>query len=124
MLRVIKAHLLAFESELITFVLALGDETVCRRQSGHVECRALRPALARLGYSEREVERLAAYAYDCGHLQGATGLHEEHQPMFATATSPRPITAEGHLRMVAAVQPFISGGGVKDPQPAARRHCR
>lgn len=77
---------------------------------------------AEAGHLVGEEQRLAFES--CGHLQGATGLHEEHQPMFATATSPRPITAEGHLRMVAAAQPFISGGGVKDPQPAARRHCR
>jgi ribonucleoside-diphosphate reductase alpha chain len=74
-----------------------------------LECESLRPCLRRLGYGEKEVERLALAARQ-GDLEDAPGLSAAHRRVFQTAVGPDPVSASGHLRMVAAVQPFVSGG--------------
>lgn len=71
---------------------------------------ALVRGLEALGHSTATVEALAEYALDHGHLAGALGLPAEEAAVFATATGPNRLTAQAHLRMVAAIQPLLSGG--------------
>jgi ribonucleoside-diphosphate reductase alpha chain len=70
--------------------------------------------LRELGFTKQEIE--AANEYVCGTMtvEGAPGLKEEHLPVFDTANKcgskgTRYIHAFGHIKMMAAVQPFISG---------------
>ncbi|MCS7182127.1 MAG: vitamin B12-dependent ribonucleotide reductase [Thermoanaerobaculum sp.] len=70
-------------------------------------------ALRRLGYSDQEREAILAHIEKTGSAEGAPHLKEEHLPVFDCAFKAvggtRFITPMGHLRMMAAVQPFISG---------------
>jgi ribonucleoside-diphosphate reductase alpha chain len=71
--------------------------------------RTVPPALQRLGYSEQQVEQIEAYLAEHGTIVGAPGLQEEHLPVFDVAVGERAISHMGHLKMMGAVQPFISG---------------
>jgi ribonucleoside-diphosphate reductase alpha chain len=71
--------------------------------------RTVPPALQRLGYSEQQVEQIEAYLAEHGTILGAPGLKEEHLPVFDVAVGERAISHMGHLKMMGAVQPFISG---------------
>ncbi len=66
-------------------------------------------ALQTLGYSEQQVEQIEAHLYEHGTILGAPGLAEEHIPVFDVAVGERAISHMGHLKMMGAVQPFISG---------------
>ncbi|MGO9488102.1 MAG: vitamin B12-dependent ribonucleotide reductase, partial [Solirubrobacteraceae bacterium] len=66
-------------------------------------------ALATLGYSEPQIEQIEAYLAEHGTIVGAPGLAEEHLPVFDVAVGERAISHMGHIRMMGAVQPFISG---------------
>ncbi len=70
-------------------------------------------ALQRLGYSESEVNEIVAYIDEKGTIEGAPGLSPAHLPVFDCAFKAvggtRSIDAMGHVRMMAAVQPFLSG---------------
>ncbi len=66
-------------------------------------------ALATLGYSEPQVEQIEAHLAEHGTIVGAPGLKEEHLPVFDVAVGERAISHMGHLKMMGAVQPFISG---------------
>jgi ribonucleoside-diphosphate reductase alpha chain len=66
-------------------------------------------ALQTLGYSEQQVEQIEAHLAEHGTIVGAPGLSEEHLPVFDVAVGERAITHMGHLKMMGAVQPFISG---------------
>ncbi len=66
-------------------------------------------ALRRLGYTEETVEAIVEYIGEHGHVIDAPGLKTEHYPVFDCAMGVRSITPMGHVRMMAAVQPFISG---------------
>ncbi len=70
-------------------------------------------ALARLGYSESERDAILAHLEAKGTIEGAAALKEEHLPVFDCAFKAvggeRFISPEGHLKMMAAVQPFLSG---------------
>jgi ribonucleoside-diphosphate reductase alpha chain len=66
-------------------------------------------ALSTLGYSDQEIEQIEAHLYEHGTIVGAPGLKEEHLPVFDVAVGERAISHMGHLRMMGAVQPFISG---------------
>ena len=70
-------------------------------------------ALERLGYDEEAVEAITEYIAENETIEGAPGLKEEHLPVFDCAFRPanghRSIHYMGHLRMMAAVQPFLSG---------------
>ena len=66
-------------------------------------------ALQTLGYSEQQVEQIEAHLAEHGTIVGAPGLAEEHLPVFDVAVGERAITHMGHLKMMGAVQPFISG---------------
>jgi ribonucleoside-diphosphate reductase alpha chain len=70
-------------------------------------------ALTRLGYTEAERAEILAYVDEHDTIEGAPGLRDEHLPVFDCAFKPhngeRSIGHMGHILMMAAVQPFISG---------------
>jgi ribonucleoside-diphosphate reductase alpha chain len=66
-------------------------------------------ALQTLGYSEQQVEQIEAHLAEHGTILGAPGLAEEHVEVFDVAVGERPISHMGHIKMMGAVQPFISG---------------
>ncbi|HEX4435976.1 MAG TPA: vitamin B12-dependent ribonucleotide reductase [Solirubrobacteraceae bacterium] len=66
-------------------------------------------ALQTLGYAEPQVEQIEAYLAEHGTIVGAPGLAEEHLAVFDVAVGERAITHMGHIQMMGAVQPFISG---------------
>ena len=67
-------------------------------------------ALRSLSYPEEQVEAIVEYIAEHGHIVDAPGLKTEHYPVFDCAMGQRSIAAMGHVRMMAAIQPFISGG--------------
>ncbi len=66
-------------------------------------------ALNRLGYPAETVEAIIEYIAQNGHVVNAPGLRTEHYEIFDTAMGLRSIRPMGHVRMMAAVQPFLSG---------------
>ena len=66
-------------------------------------------ALRKLGYTEETIEAIVEYISENGHVVDAPGLKTEHYAIFDTAMGARSISPMGHVRMMAAVQPFISG---------------
>ena len=66
-------------------------------------------ALETLGYSADEIDEIKAHLMETGSIVGAPGLKDEHLPVFDVAVGERAISAMGHVRMMAAAQPFISG---------------
>jgi ribonucleoside-diphosphate reductase alpha chain len=66
-------------------------------------------ALRRLGYSDEQVEAIVAWIDEHKTILGAPGLRVEDLPVFACAMGDNVIHYMGHVRMMAAVQPFISG---------------
>ncbi|HHU09558.1 MAG TPA: vitamin B12-dependent ribonucleotide reductase [Intrasporangiaceae bacterium] len=66
-------------------------------------------ALRKLGYAEETIEAIVEYIADKGHVIDAPGLKTEHYEIFDTAMGARAISPMGHVRMMAAVQPFLSG---------------
>jgi ribonucleoside-diphosphate reductase alpha chain len=66
-------------------------------------------ALQTLGYSEEQVDQILAYVNEHGTILGAPGLAPEHLPVFDVAVGERAISHMGHIKMMGAVQPFISG---------------
>jgi ribonucleoside-diphosphate reductase alpha chain len=66
-------------------------------------------ALHRLGYSQETIEAIVDHIAQNGHVVDAPGLKVEHYPIFDTAIGIRAIEPMGHVRMMAAVQPFLSG---------------
>jgi ribonucleoside-diphosphate reductase alpha chain len=66
-------------------------------------------ALRNLGYQEEQVEAIVEYISEHGHVVDAPGLKTEHYTVFDCAMGERTIAPMGHVRMMAAIQPFISG---------------
>lgn len=66
-------------------------------------------ALKKLGYVEEQVEAIVAYIAEHGHVIDAPGLRQEHYEVFDTAMGARALKPMGHVRMMAAAQPFLSG---------------
>src|SRR3984885_11928643 len=66
-------------------------------------------ALKNLGYQPEQVEAITEYIAEHGHVVNAPGLRQEHYEVFDCAMGERSITPMGHVRMMAAVQPFLSG---------------
>src|SRR4051794_21829515 len=66
-------------------------------------------ALQTLGYGEVEIAQIEAYVAEHGTIVGAPGLSAEHLPVFDVAVGERPISPAGHIKMMGAVQPFLSG---------------
>ncbi|MFN8215349.1 MAG: vitamin B12-dependent ribonucleotide reductase [Solirubrobacterales bacterium] len=66
-------------------------------------------ALRTLGYSEAEIDQIDAHITETGTIVGAPGLKDEHLPVFDVAVGERAISHTGHIDMMAAAQPFLSG---------------
>ncbi|MFF8314771.1 vitamin B12-dependent ribonucleotide reductase [Streptomyces lydicus] len=66
-------------------------------------------ALKRLGYQPEQVEAIVAHIADHGNVVNAPGLKPEHYEVFDCAMGERSISPMGHVRMMAAAQPFLSG---------------
>jgi len=66
-------------------------------------------ALQTLGYTDEQVEQIEAHLNEHGTILGAPGLADEHLSVFDVAVGERAISHTGHIRMMGAVQPFISG---------------
>ncbi|QYN33019.1 vitamin B12-dependent ribonucleotide reductase [Pseudonocardia sp. DSM 110487] len=66
-------------------------------------------ALAKLGYQPEQVEAIVEFVAEHGHVIDAPGLRPEHYEVFDCAMGERSIAPMGHVRMMAAVQPFLSG---------------
>ncbi len=73
----------------------------------------VRPALRRLGYSEAAIQRIWNHVDEHGHIEGAPDLRDQDLAVFDCALIPmggkRTIHHMGHVRMMEAVQPFLSG---------------
>ena len=70
-------------------------------------------ALEKLDYSKQQIERIVKYVDENGTIEGAPHLLQEHLPVFdcafRTENGSRSIHYMGHVKMMAAAQPFISG---------------
>ncbi|MFA1544383.1 vitamin B12-dependent ribonucleotide reductase [Actinomadura monticuli] len=66
-------------------------------------------ALEKLGYQQEQIEAIVEYVAEHGHVVDAPGLRPEHYEVFDCAMGERAISPMGHVRMMAAVQPFLSG---------------
>src|SRR5438874_183261 len=66
-------------------------------------------ALDKLGYAPIEIEEVVAYIDERNTIVGAPYVKAEHYPVFDCAIGDRAIHYSGHVRMMGAVQPFISG---------------
>jgi ribonucleoside-diphosphate reductase alpha chain len=66
-------------------------------------------ALEKLGYAPREIEEIVAYIDERNTIVGAPNVKTEHYPVFDCAIGERAIHYMGHVKMMGAAQPFISG---------------
>src|SRR5689334_22601132 len=70
-------------------------------------------ALMRLGYSPEQTSQIVSHIDSEGTIEGASGLKPEHLPVFDCSLAPagggRSIAWHGHLKMMSAAQPFLSG---------------
>jgi len=66
-------------------------------------------ALKNLGYQPEQAEAIIEYIAEHGHVVDAPGLRREHYDVFDCAMGERAISPMGHVRMMAAVQPALSG---------------
>ncbi|WP_042414301.1 vitamin B12-dependent ribonucleotide reductase [Streptacidiphilus anmyonensis] len=66
-------------------------------------------ALNRLGYQDEQVEAIVAFIGEHGNVVDAPGLRPEHYEVFDCAMGERSISPMGHVRMMSAIQPWISG---------------
>jgi ribonucleoside-diphosphate reductase alpha chain len=66
-------------------------------------------ALANLGYQAEQAEAILEYIAEHGHVVNAPGMKPEHYEVFDCAMGERAISPMGHVRMLAAVQPLLSG---------------
>ena len=71
--------------------------------------RSIPRALVRLGYTGETIEAIVEYIAEHGHVIDAPALKPEHYSVFDCAMGERAITPMGHVRMMAACQPFLSG---------------
>jgi len=66
-------------------------------------------ALQTLGYTPEAIDQIVAHIDEHGNIVGAPGLAEKDLPVFDVAVGERAISHMGHIKMMGAVQPFISG---------------
>ena len=66
-------------------------------------------ALRKMGYQEEQIEAIVEYIAEHGHVVDAPGLKTEHYEVFDCAMGARALAPMGHVRMMAACQPFLSG---------------
>ena len=85
-------------------------------------------ALKRLGYAPHQIKEIVQYIDEHETIEGAPFLQEAHLPVFDCAFRPtggtRAIHYTGHIRMMAAVQPFLSGLHFQNGQHAPRGYRR
>jgi ribonucleoside-diphosphate reductase alpha chain len=78
---------------------------------------AVEDALESLGYPAERIAAIKKHIESTGSVEGAAGLSPDHLPVFDCALAPagatRTIGPMGHLKMLGAVQPFLSGGASK-----------
>ncbi|MBX3023143.1 MAG: vitamin B12-dependent ribonucleotide reductase [Bdellovibrionales bacterium] len=75
---------------------------------------SVEPALRRLGYSAGQIQTIVAFVHSKGTVVGAPEFNETHAAIFDGALPPagrpdRRVSPEGHLRVMAAAQPYLSG---------------
>lgn len=80
----------------------------------HLVNRSVAAGLRKLGYDQEAVERIEKFVEERGTVLGAPGFKEEHAAVFNSSIPPQGypesrISVEGHLRIMAAAQPFLSG---------------
>jgi ribonucleoside-diphosphate reductase alpha chain len=132
--KVEKALPMAFDIKFVFNKWTLGEE-FCRDKLGISAEDLASPTfdlLVALGFSKREIE--AANIHVCGAMtvEGAPHLKAEHYPVFDCAnpcgrTGKRFLSAESHIKMMAAAQPFISGAISKTinmPNEATVEDCK
>jgi ribonucleoside-diphosphate reductase alpha chain len=66
-------------------------------------------ALETLGYTAEAIEQISAFINEKGTIVGAPGLEDGHLPVFDVAVGERAISHMGHIQMMSATQPFLSG---------------
>ena len=66
-------------------------------------------ALKKMGYAEETIEAIVEFIAENGHVIDAPGLKPEHYEVFDCAMGARALKPMGHVRMMAACQPFLSG---------------
>ena len=66
-------------------------------------------ALRTLGYTEAAIDQIEAHINENSTIVGAPGLKDEHLQVFDVAVGERAISHMGHIKMMAAAQPFLSG---------------
>jgi ribonucleoside-diphosphate reductase alpha chain len=66
-------------------------------------------ALQTLGYEQAEIDQIVAHIDQYGTIVEAPGIKDEHLEVFDVAVGSRAISHMGHIKMMGAVQPFISG---------------
>ena len=71
--------------------------------------RTIPRGLETMGYSKEESDQIVAYIEEQGTVIGAPALKDEHLPVFDVAVGKRAISHMGHIKMMAAAQPFLSG---------------
>jgi ribonucleoside-diphosphate reductase alpha chain len=71
--------------------------------------RTIPMALRTLGYTDEQIEQIEAYVNEHATIIGAPELAPEHLPVFDVAVGERAISHMGHIKMMGAVQPFLSG---------------
>ena len=70
---------------------------------------SLQKVLENLGYSDSDKNQIVHHIINTGSVMNCKNLKPEHRAIFQTASGDNSISPEGHLLMMAAVQPFISG---------------
>jgi ribonucleoside-diphosphate reductase alpha chain len=70
----------------------------------------VRPALENLGYDNEDVRSILAHIKETGNIHTAPKLYDAHKAVFAEALGANAMRPEAHVDMMAAAQPFISGG--------------
>lgn len=106
----------AFDLRFVFSKHLLG-ESFCRDRLGLTEAQLADPTLdllGAIGFSAEEIEAANLWTTGAMTVEGAPGLRKEHLPVFDCANragkvGTRVISPEGHIRMMAAVQPFVSG---------------
>ena len=77
-------------------------------------------ALRKLGYPDDQVDAIVGYIDEHKSIMGAPGFNPEHLPVFACSMGDNTIHYMGHVKMMAAAQPFLSGAISQDREYARR----
>ena len=108
-------------------LLAGQVQGACRRRADDDRQPVGAAGAAHARLRQPQIEQINAHIAERGTILGAPGLKDEHLPVFDVAVGERAISHTGHIDMMAATQPFISGAISKTvnlPQTATRRGHR